>query len=186
MKGELMLLPHGAVAEVTGPSSSGRTSAMIRAMAAATARAEFCALVDTHDSFDPACASAAGVDLGRLLWVRCGGNADHALKAADLLVQGGGFGIVALDLGDVPPLTARRISLASWYRLRRGVEHTPTTLLVIEREPNAQSCASMTLRLERDAALWEGALLRGVRVNVDWLRPVQGGRTQFEALCMPA
>ena len=71
----------------------------------------------------PAC------DLPRLLWVRCGHNAEHALQAADLLIQGGGFGVVAMDLGDTRAPAARRISLTSWFRLRRAVEHTPTVLV---------------------------------------------------------
>src|SRR5262249_58087350 len=94
----------------------------------ATAGEEFCAVVDASDAFDPMSAVAAGVAIERLLWIRSGGNAEHALKAADLLLQAGGFGLVAMDLGDIAPETARRISLASWYRMRRGVGHTPTGL----------------------------------------------------------
>ena len=113
---------------------------------------ECCALVDASDAFDPASAAAAGVRLERLLWVRCGGNAEHALKAADLLVQGGGFGLVVMDLADTPPITARRISMTSWFRLRRAVEHTPTVLLVVEQQPHAKTCASLTLEMRRERA----------------------------------
>src|SRR5450755_788110 len=84
-------LPQGCLTEIYGPASSGRTSLMLAALAQSTARENFCALVDASDAFDPASAVAAGVRLERLLWVRCGGNAEHALKTADLLVQGGGF-----------------------------------------------------------------------------------------------
>ena len=106
-------------------------------------REEFCALVDASDAFDPVSAAAAGVALERLLWIRCGGNAEHALKATDLVLQAGGFGLVVMDLGDIAPATARRISLASWYRLRHAVENTPTALVVIERAPHARACASL-------------------------------------------
>ena len=92
--------PQGCLTEIYGPSSSGRTSLMLAAMAQTTGREGLCALVDASDAFDPASAAAAGVHLERLLWVRCGGNAEHALKAADLLVQGGGFGMVVMDLAD--------------------------------------------------------------------------------------
>ena len=105
--------------------------------------------MDAEDAFDPASAAAAGVRLDRLLWVRCGHNAEHALKAADLLIQGGGFGVVALDLGDTPPATARRISLTSWFRLRRAVEHTPTVLMAVARQSNAKTCASLMLECAR-------------------------------------
>src|SRR6202050_41905 len=95
-------LPEGCLTEVYGPASSGRTSLMLAALAQSTGRENVCALVDANDAFDPASAAAAGVRLERLLWVRCGGNAEHALKAADLLVQGGGFGVGGMDLGDSP------------------------------------------------------------------------------------
>ena len=64
-------LPRGALSEFSGPISSGRTGVMLAALANATQREEICALVDASDSFDPASAAAAGVDLDRLLWVRC-------------------------------------------------------------------------------------------------------------------
>src|ERR1017187_2524458 len=138
-------LPRGCLTEIIGPASSGRTSLLVSILAEATAREEVCALVDAEDSFDPASAAAAGVRLPRLLWVRCSHNAEHALKAADLLIQGGGFGLVAMDLGDTPPESARRISLTSWFRLRRGVEHTPTVLVTGGRQSNARTCASLAL-----------------------------------------
>jgi len=55
------------------------------------------------------------VQLPHLLWVRCAGNAEKALKATDLIIQAGGFGVVALDLAGVAPRDARRISLASCF-----------------------------------------------------------------------
>jgi hypothetical protein len=94
-------IPRGCVTDVFGPASSGRTSLMLALVAQATAHEEFCAVVDAGDAFDPASAAAAGVALERLLWIRCGGNAEHALKATDLLLQAGGFGLVAMDLGDI-------------------------------------------------------------------------------------
>ena len=57
--------------------------------------------------------SEAGIDLKQLLWVRCGKNAEYALKATDLVVQAGGFGMVVLDLEGVPAREARRISSPS-------------------------------------------------------------------------
>src|SRR6202163_4736745 len=69
------------------------------------------------------------------------------LKVTDLLLQSNGFGMIALDLGDVPVQSARRISLASWFRFRRAVEHTPTTLLVLEQQPIAGSCSSVLVKL---------------------------------------
>jgi len=151
-------LPRGCLTEIFGPASSGRTSLLLSILAQATLRDEVCALIDADDAFDPASASAAGVRLDRLLWVRPAHNAEHALKAADLLVQGGGFGLVVLDLADTPPATARRISLTSWFRLRRAVENTPTVLISVARQSNAKTCASLQLECARESASWSGAL----------------------------
>src|ERR1022692_3444777 len=150
-------LPRGSLTEIVGPASSGRTSLLLAILAQATAREEICALVDAEDAFDPASATAAGVRLERLIWVRSHG-AERALKAADLLIQGGGFGVVVLDLGDTPPAAARRISLTSWFRLRRAVEHTPTVLVAVARQSNAKTCASLQLECAREHAAWSGAL----------------------------
>ena len=244
-------VPRGALTELFGPASSGRTSVMLSLMASVTRRQEVCALIDVTDSFDPASAEAAGVEMKRLLWVRCGktrsqesgvgsqqvlarkipaarqgtigsvappakniswsihqnydtrlrhaiiggchemargrevsglqfpaskpqprtlpiptGNPklearnsftrdpsskwaklDQALKATDLLLQGGGFGLIVIDLGDISIEQARRIPLTSWFRFRRVVENTPTILLLVARDSCAKTCASLVLQL---------------------------------------
>jgi len=172
-------LPRGCLTEVCGPESSGRTSMLLAALAAATRREEICTLIDASDAFHPHSAAAAGVNLERLLWIRCGVNSpssllarqrrnatsleewerrrwedpvEQALRAADLLLQSNGFGLVAIDLAGVPLKTARRIPLTTWFRFRRAVENTPTVLLVIGEQFCAQSCASLSLQL-RDSVL---------------------------------
>src|SRR6185295_460695 len=85
--------PRGAITEIYGSESSGRTSLMLSALAQATRHDEVCALVDTNDVLDPSSAVSAAVDLERLLWIRCAGNLEHSFKAIDLLLQGGGFGL---------------------------------------------------------------------------------------------
>ena len=72
---------------------------------------------------------------------------EQVLKVTDLLLQGGGFGMVVLDLGDIPAESARRIPLTSWFRFRRAVEPTATVLLLVEQEPCARTCASLLVRL---------------------------------------
>jgi hypothetical protein len=69
------------------------------------------------------------------------------LRATDLLLESGGFGLIILDLGDLPPQSARRIPLTTWFRFRRAVEHKPTVLLAIEQQPIAGSCSSLLLQL---------------------------------------
>lgn len=144
-------LPRGAISEIFGPASSGRTSLTYSLLAYATAHEETCALVDTNDVFAPTTAAAAGIDFDRLLWIRCAGNLEHAFKAADLLLHAGGFGLVILDLGDVAGNEARRIISSWWYRFRRTVEDKTTVLTVISEEACTRSCAALTLELKGTA-----------------------------------
>jgi hypothetical protein len=146
-------LPRGSLTEICGPPCAGRTSLLLSALASRTAQAEVCALVDGHDGFDPYSAEAAGVELNQLLWVRCR-DINQALRATDLLLQGGGFGLIALDLSDIPPETVRYVPLNAWFRFRRAVEDTPTILVLLEQEANAKTCASLVLRLEAAPVRW--------------------------------
>ncbi len=152
-------LPRGALTEIFGPACSGRTTLLLSALAARTAHAEACALIDACDAFDPHSAVAAGVELKQLLWVRCR-NIDQTLRATDLLLQGGGFGFIALDLGDMRADMLRHVPLESWFRFRRAVEDTPTILMVLEPESNAKTCASLVLRMEAEPARWSTTLAR--------------------------
>ena len=72
---------------------------------------------------------------------------EQVLRATDLLLESGGFGLIMLDLADLPPQSARRIPLTTWFRFRRAVEHKPTILLAIEQQPIAGSCSSLLLQL---------------------------------------
>jgi hypothetical protein len=154
--------PRGALTEICGPPCSGRTTVLLSALASRTAEAEVCALIDARDSFDPHSAEAAGVELQQLLWVRCRGL-DQSLRAADLVIQGGGFGFIALDLSDVAPETVRHVPLNAWFRFRRAVEDTSTVLLVLEQESNAKTCASLVLRMSIKAAKWSGVCESNVK-----------------------
>jgi hypothetical protein len=184
-------IARGCVTEVCGASSSGRTSVMLSLLARVTRREEAVALVDASDAFHPESAAQAGVELKRLLWVRCyriaelrncgiaelkNQNAtqnqipqfrnsafpqsqnprakerlkpvEQALKATDLLLQSGGFGLIVVDLGDIRPEDARRVPLTTWFRFRRAIENTPTALVILEQEPYAKTCASLVLELK--------------------------------------
>jgi recombination protein RecA len=230
-------VPLGCLTEICGPASSGRTSVLMALISQCTRRGEICALVDAGDAFDPQSAASAGVDLERLLWVRCGKESGHrvigssgevlsschserseeslsvpmssrrdqnsqyscsartslqsvgippaktgrfgmtkkprftspdhpmtrwpdleqALKATDLLLQAGGFGLIVLDLADVPVAAARRIPLTTWFRFRRTVENTSTALVVVEDQPHAKSCASLVMELSSKQTSWSEA-----------------------------
>ena len=149
-------LSRGAITEIYGHRSAGRTSACLHILAQTTTGGEMCAVVDTHDSFDPASAQAAGVKLERLIWVRCRGNAEYALRAADLLLHAGGFGLVLLDVCETPARVLNRIPLSYWYRFRKAVEHTPTVLLLCADLPQAKSCSSINVELKSKLFHWSG------------------------------
>lgn len=163
-------IPRVGMTEIYGPPSSGRTTLLTSILAQATRRLEYCALIDASGAFDPTAAEAAGVYLPYLLWVRCGGNAEHALKAADLLIQAGGFGVVAMDLADLELRDAQRISLASWFRLRHAAEKMRSAFVVIGREVNAKSCSNLQLTLNPRQAHWSGKLFDGFSTQAQNLK----------------
>jgi hypothetical protein len=162
-------LKRGSVTEVNGCRSSGRTSVTVHILAQATKRGEICAVIDLYNGFDPNCAAAAGVRLDRLVWVRCSGNIEHAVRAADLLVHAGGFGLVLLDLCEANARMLQRIPLSYWYRFRRAVEHTPAILLVCADTSQAKSCSSNSVCLKPKHFEWRGRrpflLLRGLEAS---------------------
>ena len=151
-------LPRGAITEVFGSASSGRTSFVLSALARATNEKEVCALVDTNDAFDPASAAGAGIVFDQLLWVRCGTNGnlnagegikiERAFKAADLLLQSGGF---------VPSQDVRRIISSWWFRFRRAIENTPTALVVTAQTSCVGSRASLAIEMSNENQVWTSA-----------------------------
>ncbi len=235
-------LPEGAITEMTGPECSGRTSLTFSFLARLTHAGSVCAWIDVSDNFHAESAAAAGIDLARLLWVRCGTvaarqpasyqfalpdkyliptpakqglhgggfgphprnemkglsdavndllkfqvtaprcaeplprrQAEHktfepnlrslarkatrrtqpnkpwarieqALGVTDLLLQGGGFSAIVLDMGDVAPEYAARVELSVWFRYRAAVERTQASLLLLTRHPCAKSAGELLLR----------------------------------------
>ena len=70
--------PIGALSEVVGPECSGRTSLALTFIANLTQAGKICAWVDVSDTLHPESAAALGVDLSRLLWIRCGRSTESA------------------------------------------------------------------------------------------------------------
>jgi recA bacterial DNA recombination protein len=159
-------IPQGAISEVFGTVSSGKTMLLHRLLSEASARNEFLAMVDSQDAFDPLSACQAGVNLRRLLWIRTHGHIDHAFKAADLILHAGGFGVVVLDLCEVPVRDLNRIPLSYWYRFRLAVENTPTSLVVTGDQPLVKSCARVQLEVKRERLLWRGPVFEGIDFEV--------------------
>ncbi len=176
-------IPRGALTEISGPASSGRTTFLYSLLAAATANGEYCALIDAENAFDPTSAAAAGVTLSQVLWVRCGGNIDNTIRAADLLAQGGGFGLVAIDLSDTPATTVHRLPLAVWFRLRHAVQNTKTALVSAAQRTHAHSCSELKIQFTRDRAVWRGKLpgrlFEGMAVTAQCVKNHRPQKTSF-------
>lgn len=158
-------LRRGHLSEIVGPRSSGRTTVLCRACAAAADRGELTALIDTCDRFDPASAAAEGVDLSTLLWVRETGDLGRALKAVNLVLQAGGFGLVALDLADVPARALRQVPYTTWIRLGRVIEGSQTAAVLVGHERTARSPGGVTIALGEPQGRWSGRSDRARRLE---------------------
>ena len=178
-------VPRGHFSEVVGPRSSGRLSILVSALAAATVRGEAVALIDPLDMFDPVSASAS-IDFQRMLWVR--GDApssarmslsceygtlqkslDRAVKALNIVLQAGGFGLVVLDVGEVAAQTIKRLPYTTWLRLHRVIEGRETACVVIASEPITRSAGGVTIQL----ALGSGPSALGLNARVIGARKVE-------------
>lgn len=169
--------PRGRITEIIGPRSSGRTSLLHSILAAATSAGEFAALIDSSDSFDPCSAAGSGVQLEKLIWIRCAGNVEHAMRAADLVIHSGGFGVVALDLAEAAERQLQRIPPTTWFRWRRAVEPTPTVLAVIATRALTKSCSALFLEMKRRRVEFTGNLLRAAEYEIAPRKPLAPGQT---------
>jgi recombination protein RecA len=173
--------PRGHVSEIVGSRSSGRTRVMVQSLTAATQRGELAALVDATDSFDPESAVPLAPAWPYFLWIRghqpcpvgsrsgaasaSGGDVlerivDRAIKAAGLVLQAGGFGVVALDLADVPQVALRRLPFTTWMRFQRLIEGRDTAGLIVAAESLGRSAQGVTVRLDEAGEVaggWQGS-----------------------------
>jgi hypothetical protein len=172
--------PVGALSEIVGPECSGRTSLALAFVAGMTQAGKVCAWVDVSDALHPESAAAMGVDLTRLLWVRCGSSAkkqnhgpqpaklpaagtkpvskswrrlEQALRVTDLLLQAGGFSCIVLDMGSLNAEYALRVPLATWFRFRAAAERLQSNVLLLTQHACSRNSAGLVLRLEPGSVL---------------------------------
>ncbi len=186
-------IPVGTLIEIIGTECSGRTSLALSIASQCTRSDKFCAWIDVTDNLSPESAAASGMELTRLLWVRCGipnagasvsalpqhrariqqspaislraqplqsclsvqpakpwARIEQALRSVDLLLQGGGFSCIVLDMGSIPPEYVSRIPLATWFRYRTAAEHTQASVLLLTQNPCANGSAALALRLHAE------------------------------------
>jgi hypothetical protein len=198
--------PRGQVSELVGPPSTGRTLVAATSLAAATRRGELAALVDATDTFDPASASVTGIVWSQLLWVRgvpvAPGHAsrevtervvDRAIKAASLVLSAGGFGLVVLDLADLPAIALRRLAFTTWLRLQRMLEGREAVVLLVASISLGRSAGGVSVALAGPSApcgAWRGAsdrarLFTGVAAHatIRRARPSPDDDQAFEIGC---
>lgn len=188
--------PRGQLSELVGPCSSGRTSLILRVLAAAAARGELVALVDALDRFDVPSAAAAGLDFSRLLWIRgrivsssgrCRDSNQRALeqavKALALVLQAGSFDLVVFDVADAPLDALRRLPFTTWLRLQRTIEGSRTTCVLVGPAHLARSVAGVTVELAAPRAVFEGQLLGGLHTEARIIQARAHARST-EPLCV--
>src|SRR5574340_245055 len=187
--------PRGQLSELYGPGSCGRTSVFLALAARVTRAGGLIAFVDPLDRLDPASAEGASVDLSRFLWLRGPGGADEDAKpmalaaataAAATLVGSGLFDLVALDLAGASR-ALRTLPAATWLRLQRLVEETPTGLVLLGDAHVACGLAGAALVVEPRETRWSGPpgparLLRGLVAGV---RAVGRGTAGFTGTVRP-
>jgi hypothetical protein len=101
------------------------------------------------------------------IWIRL----DQALRATDLVLQGGGFSALVLDLGGLAPEFASRVPLATWFRYRAAAEKTQACILLLAQYGCAKSSAELSLRLEPGNALQdEATIFTGMAHGVEVVR----------------
>lgn len=150
----------GEITEIVGRLSSGRTSLLLAVLRRATSAGAATALVDVDDAFDVVSAARAGVELDRVLWVRCGRRRDLALRAADLLVRCPGFVVVGLDLGELAP----RLSLAAAFRLRLAARRSRVALVVLSSRRIAGAGAALAVETVQAGVDWTGPARTATRL----------------------
>ncbi len=165
-------LPQGAISEIIGPCSSGRTGLVLAVLARLTQAGGTAAYIDVTDCLDPRSAEGAGVILERLLWIRCGAGQgtgpdrcvqklppmEEAWQTTNLAASGSGFGVVAVDLGGLSLHQLGDWQKRAWIRLKHAVRGSQTALVVLAEKHLAGSAAEMVLELRREATEWNGLL----------------------------
>jgi hypothetical protein len=178
-------LPIGAISEITGPSSSGRTSIALSFLARRTQEGSVCAWIDTSDALDAESAAANGIILKQLLWIRCRTapiekprrthynqkqhwmRLDQSIDSTDLLLQAGGFAAIVLDLADEAVEHGCRIPLATWFRFRHAADRTRCSLVVLGKASYAQSSTAVVLECQPDRMdTVAGIVVRGFSYSV--------------------
>jgi hypothetical protein len=180
-------IPRGRISEITGHARSGKTSIAASFAAFATRRGEVAAWLDASGSFDPESMAAAGVELRRMLWasmktttaarmsrttrVAVSPLARHQsaiVKAAELVLEAGGFGLVVVDFGEAP----RALTYASSLRIARAAERSGAAVIAIAPWRMCGTFAALSIAASR--------------VETSFRRLASGSPVMFDGLAVDA
>jgi hypothetical protein len=156
-------IARGRISEVIGTVSSGKTTVAAAFASAASRRGEVVGWVDVPGAFDPRSLEAAGADLARILWVSFAKKPERSieaprrtfinkererrneLKAAELMLEAGGFGLVIIDFG----MMRFPLSQSASLRLARAAERSGTAVLALATHRVCGTFAALTLALSK-------------------------------------
>ncbi len=194
-------LPLGTISEFNGSFSSGKTSLLFTLLAATTSEHFRVAYIDTFDTFDPHFACSAGIQLHRLLWIRCQGHSlwnkvQNSLKTADILARSQDFRVIVLDLdtasNESRETTVQKIPFHCWFRLKKVLQGKKVAFFLLSHNPCAGSAATTVLGLDRSSVRWRSTrhksrpllsnqfqLLRGLTTRVSLLRGRHHGHVEI-------
>ncbi len=193
-------IARGRISEITGPISSGKSTIAASFASATSRRGEVVGWVDLPGAFDPRSLEAAGADLARILWLSFGKKVSptrgafiskererrNELKAAEMLLEAGGFGLVVIDFGAMRFPLSQSASL----RLARAAERSGTAVLALATNRVCGTFAALTLSMSKQRASFSRlgkdapALFDGLRIEAAVERNklgVFGDRTQLFA-----
>jgi hypothetical protein len=193
-------IPRGRISEIIGEKTSGKTTLAASFAATASRRGEVIGWIDAAGAFDPRSIADAGADLSRILWLGFDPNAradsiqrrrhSRELKAAELILDAGGFGLLVIDFG------AMRFALSQSCALRiaRAAERSATAVLVLAAGRMCGTFAALTLAVEKPRAAFSRvasgapALFDGLRFDAVVARSklgIFGDRVELHAAIDP-
>lgn len=172
--GSLRIL-RGSLTEFIGEQTTGKTSLTFMLLSALTQKGEICSIVDLNNSFNPRAAKTSDIVLENLLWIRCGGNIEHAFKAVDNLIQAKNFGLIWVDLSDHSLTDLSFIPSSYWYRFRTRIKDSQTLLIVTANRTLLGAASSQSYLFDKHRVGWSGGgrfkLIKELQVNLNTQKP---------------
>lgn len=178
------LLEGGLVAGeprlLVGAPTSGALTLAVRAVAAAQDGGGEVAWVDAARCFDPLAAERAGVDLGRVLLFRGGGDA--AVRAALTVARSSAFVLMVIDLG---PRLAATLPVDALAPVVRQVRATGGMPLLVVSEDRGRRLALPSLELRQVGWLRDSGRLVGWRAAATRAYGGEAASFAFAPLALP-